>query len=367
MGVSRKLSKSIASLTLLFSFTHAYAECPCPCPYVWGSAEYLYWWVQDSPINAPLITQNNNPVSTGAIGESGTQIIYGSGSNNDKVKYNGFNGGRFTIGGWFDEYNRYGVEGSFFGLGRQLNSFSTSPSAPVVAVPFFNTETGQDAFGTADGVQSIGVENHLQSFGAEVYGLFNTNPCIRNPFILLGGFRFINLSEELELTSFFSDEDEVSDDFRTKNNFYGFQIGTRKGYSYQHFNFDLAAKIAFGITYQTLEITGDQNVNANLPIGIFAEPSNSGIVTQRQFAVLPEIQAKLGYQLAEGITPFVSYNFLYLSNVIRPGQQIDRNINPAQNPLLGGSTGVTAGPPFASFNTTGVWMQGFSAGIAFSI
>jgi hypothetical protein len=39
------------------------------------------------------------------------------------------------------------------------------------------------------------------------------------------------------------------------------------------------------------------------------------------FAVLPEGQVRLGFQVNDSLSAFVGYDFLYMSNVARPGSQ----------------------------------------------
>jgi hypothetical protein len=78
------------------------------------------------------------------------------------------------------------------------------------------------------------------------------------------------------------------------------------------------------------------------------------------------VQLNFGYQLTQGIRPFFGYNWLYLSNAVRPGNQIDRAVNPTQNPLFvppGTLTGPAA--PLANFRTSDFWAQGFNLGVEF--
>src|SRR5438445_8765257 len=67
-------------------------------PRVWANLEYLYWWIEDSPVSVPLITENNNPSAFGFINEQGTQIVFGKGSNKDTFDFGGMHGGRLTMG-----------------------------------------------------------------------------------------------------------------------------------------------------------------------------------------------------------------------------------------------------------------------------
>ena len=102
--------------------------------------------------------------------------------------------------------------------------------------------------------------------------------------------------------------------------------------------------------------------------GLLAEPSNIGIRSQDRFAVIPEMGVKLGYNFTPNIKAFVGYTFMYVSNVARPGDQIDRTVNISQQPILLGTTAVNpplvgAARPFPLFQTTDFWAQGVNFGL----
>ena len=64
----------------------------------------------------------------------------------------------------------------------------------------------------------------------------------------------------------------------------------------------------------------------------------------------------------------VGCSFLYASNVARPGDQINRNINPTQTVSYGNDPPVTpvgAAQPTFNFNTTDFWAQTLSIGLAY--
>lgn len=372
-------------------------------PRTWGSAEYLYWWLQDGSFNAPLIAQFNDPTAGGTLDEIGTQVIYGSGSNNNATQFGGFNGGRLTLGRWIDDCNRYGIEGSGFALQRKSDNFgvSTDNIDLFFTIPFFALEpyginpitglpnpAGEGSLFLAGDQNTVTVQNKIQTWGVELNGLFNFSNELHFPLIGIAGFRYLNLNEQFSLTdsaiytaSAFSPDTNgfaiVSDNFQTKNQFYGFQIGARSNMAYKKATLDLTGKIAIGENYETLKINGQTTIrnspdpiffpDASYAAGVFAQPSNSGSFNNRQFAVIPEVQAKLGYFVTPHIHPFLAYNFLCIDNVIRPGDQINRFINPSENPALAQGQPFTGIPaPLRSFTNTSIWMQGVSAGIEFS-
>ena len=98
--------------------------------------------------------------------------------------------------------------------------------------------------------------------------------------------------------------------------------------------------------------------------GIFAQPANSGRRSSNAFAVAPEFQVKLGYDLNQSIRVTVGYDFLYLGNVIRPGNQIDRNLPKGQIFAQGGSA-ISSTYPARLFRTTDFYAHGLSAAVSF--
>ena len=164
---------------------------------------------------------------------------------------------------------------------------------------------------------------------------------------LLAGFRYLNLNESLTMTEdvtrltaspMFPDEVAGthilnSERFGTDNNFYGGQLGTSVSYRNDRWTADLRATVALGTTDERLNIDGSQvraipgGQTVVLRGGLLALPSNIGEFNRNVFSVVPEVGLNVGYQMTDHIRAFVGYNFLYWSNVIRPGDQIDRVID----------------------------------------
>ena len=81
--------------------------------------------------------------------------------------------------------------------------------------------------------------------------------------------------------------------------------------------------------------------------------------------MVPEITIKLGCEIVPGVNAFVGYDFLYMSQVNRPGSQVDRNLNLSQSPLFGTGTLAGAANPLPLNNkvdfTANGWMLGLGA------
>jgi hypothetical protein len=99
--------------------------------------------------------------------------------------------------------------------------------------------------------------------------------------------------------------------------------------------------VALGFTHEVVERAGANGVTipgvTAVEGGLLVNPGNAGRDVRARFAVLPETTVQLGYWITEHLNAFVGYNFLYVSSVARPGDQID--------PVIGAvRPGATAHP-----------------------
>jgi len=353
----------------------------------WFGAEYLLWRVKDAPVPIPLITANSNPGTIASLNEPGTTILFGAGSGQD-TGFGWFSGMRFTLGGWRDDDQIIGWEANGFVLERRSNIFNASTAggaARVLGVPLNATEpfalvfpnpAGETTLNTGGfpGVTSVHLNSRL--WGAEANGIVNLSTTDRLQVVGIVGFRYLDLVENLTSISTIADDVTrgvltVTDGFGTRNQFYGGQIGLRAALNRGRWNIDTTAKIAFGSTHQVQHIVGTTEVTQGafgFPTGVtqaanFAEPSNIGTIIRNVFAVVPEVQVTLAYQWGESIRPFIGYNFMYLSNAIRPGDQIDRNVNLTQNPFANAGPLVGAPAPLPTFRSGDFWAQGINFGV----
>lgn len=351
----------------------------------WVGAEFLLWWAKAAPVSVPLITGNNDPTTIAALNDPGTTILFGAGSGRNET-LGAFRGGRLTAGGWIDESNVFGWEANVFLLERRgtfFNAASAGGAAPLVSIPFNSTQpfpfnpAGETSLNANGFPSNAAVNLNSRLWGVEAAGLLDLWSNTGFSWTALLGFRYLDLQENLNLTYTTFDAatagaNVVTDRFGTRNQFYGAQLGTRVGMNWGRWDAGAAVKLALGSSHQLLNISGNTTVTngafgsptGTTPGGVFAEPSNIGQFNRNVFAVVPEVQLKVGFLLTPHIRPFIGYNFLYLSNVLRPGDQLDRNINPTQNSFFvppGTLTGAAA--PLAAFRSSDYWAQGIQFGV----
>jgi hypothetical protein len=201
---------------------------------------------------------------------------------------------------------------------------------------------------------------------------------------LLGGLRYLNLLESLDMTeqiqyaptvavpALRNATQHVEDHFNTLDQFFGAQLGLDARWNFGPWSIDVRPKVALGVTGQKLLIQGSNVVNEvsgvqlSAPGGLLAEPTNSGRHLHDAFSVVPELTLNAGYQFTPWCRGFIGYNFLYWTNVIRPGEQIDTVVNSNQVLLFGTPSAVpVTRPAVTTFHQTDVWVQGLTLGLEF--
>ncbi len=349
---------------------------------IWASAEYLLWWFEGNRV-PPLVT-TSPPASAGIIGAPGTTVLFGS----RDLEQEAHSGGRFTLGFWLNECQTIGLEAGYLFLGSRATEFTASgtglPGSPVVARPIVNGLTGAETAQVVSFPGAVAGNIHFVSSsrleGAGVSGLANLCCDCRYRVDFLTGFRYLELREGIgdresvavspAVPTIGGSTLAVADQFDTRNQFYGGQLGARAEYRWRKVFLVTTASVALGTNREEIDIHGSTVITpaggprTTLAGGILALPSNSGHFSRDRFAVVPEIGVNLGYQVTPHLRAFVGYGFLYISNVARPGNLIDRTVNLSQIPSNLGP-GILVGParPALVLKDTEFWAQGINFGL----
>jgi hypothetical protein len=324
--------------------------------HIWGDAGYLLAWIRRAPIGVPLVTTGpaTDPLA-GHLDNPSTGIVLGvHGLDTDPTS-----GGRFRAGLWFDADNTFGVEiaGFLFAPSRGSQAVvSDANGSPILSRPVIvgGAEQVYDiAFpGMLRGGFGVDTSSRLEGLELNLVGFAFGD---RNLSLeLLGGIRYMRLAEDLNLRYAVTplvdmeafggmipagSDIAVLDAYRTTNHFYGGQLGARGEWSQGPFSLGLSGKLGLGVNDQTIRIDGSTalRVPGAAPTafvgGILANPANMGRFETQQFAVVPELGVTLGYWITPRVRATVGYNVLFWSDVLRPGQQIDRIVNPALIPI----------------------------------
>jgi hypothetical protein len=353
-------------------------------------ADLLLWYVRSGRV-PPLVT-TSSPQYNGVIGQGDTRVLFGG----DTLDRTFHTGGRFGGVYWLGCDQRWGVDGNVFFLAQRgwSEQYVTSGS-PLLARPFFNVNLpGQDSvlasFPNAfvGGITAAATTNLWGGEANFLWNLYRSCPgdaC----HVTVNGFRFYELNEQIAVnsvsrsingTNFFFNQQvfttpatvRISDRFQTLNRFYGGQVGLSTDVKYGRVFWNAYGKLGLGINNQRYNVTGtssinDPNTGANTTIrsGVLANQSNIGRFGDDQFMLVPEAGLSLGYNWTSWFTTTVGYSFLYMDNVLRPGDQFTTQANATQipvHPTYGGAALPVANP---ALNRTDFWAQGVTFGFVF--
>ncbi len=346
----------------------------------WARAEVLLWWTDDYNI-PPLVTSNpaGTPLSQtiGVLGQPGTQVLVG---NSLDV---GFSlGGRFAAGYYFGPNRDTGIQGSFLGLTDNETVQFSHPT--ILARPFILVDPQPPTAGenaelvshpdAADG--TIQVSTELDLYMGDITVSRRIHEDCGEWLSLLVGYRYAQLDECLQVcdsrvvTSTVFPGIPVDtvfgecDKFQTENRFQGVDLGVSWEACSGPLSLDLLFKMALGNMRTKVAISGFTTATepGQAPVvtqgGLLALPTNIGTYSSNDFALIPELGARLSYRLRR-FEVSTGYTFIYFSQVARPGDQIDRNLNLTQ---LGGQPLVGAPLPEFQLVKTDFWAQGINFG-----
>jgi hypothetical protein len=376
-------------------------------PRFYAEADYLFWWVKSAPLPIPIVTQS--PLiseAEGLIPGVTKTILYGAPWPNgvggsSQQDFPAFSGTRLTLGGWLDNARVFGVEASGFLLQSQSVGFSAAsdatgaPRLNLVALNAVTYSAGNASVtaGTEDGVPisvyqaiagSITITNSLRLWGTGITGVFNLYRSSSWELNGVAGFRYLDLYEAFDLSAslmgfgnnsldtthgvvnFAGESGTLADHFQTRNQFYGGTLGLKGRYTLGRWSIDASARVSLGASLDVLNVNGGYH-DVNFPNsgqsssgseGFYAQPSNEGRTAQNKFAVAPEGQIKVGYALTSWMRFSAGYDLLYMTNVVRPVDQINRNLPVGQS--FNQSNMVSSIYPMKEFNLTDFFANGLS-------
>jgi hypothetical protein len=386
--------------------------------------EYLLWWADGMAI-PPLVVRgevnDNGTVPTNDDFFDNAFVVYGNQDILDEAR----SGGRLTLTYWLDDYGRHAVEGDYFGFGQIESQFVDGGDGtfPIVGRPFFDILNAvlavQDvSFPGIRGTVTVDADSTFQSAGIRLRrslccvagcdaecgdavtcgsgvcgptgcgtGVDGGAPCLN--FFKKGtrhvdmtyGARWaqldegINIREDLEViapspsldigTTFL-----VNDNFSTSNEFLGGELGFLYDWQYRKWSVEFLSRLAIGRTRQRVAING---FTVNTPPGgpaetgvggLLAQSSNIGDHERNELSVMPQLGMTAGYSVTDRLKVVGGYSFVYWSRVVRPGDQIDLDINTELLPFGPGGDGLPARPQFV-FRDTDFWAHGINAGIEY--
>jgi hypothetical protein len=342
----------------------------------------------------------------------------------NQVDLGDHSGGRFTLGGWTDCDHLCGVEVSGFLTERRGNDFTkvqdNANQQFLVNTPFTNNvfQVQQATIVVPGGaavtqtsrtlVQSFPVffvrqanldlfgSTHTQLWGGELNA--RSTCCYYGPIQVggLAGFRYLQFNEDLTVSDNFllfrpaglpsqggPNGDPPTgggpslgnpllfatfDKARTRNDFYGGQIGADLSTCVHGLTLDLRGKVAMGGMYQSVDVTSftfnnDPRAGGVTPGGLLFGAADNGKHQRTKICFIPELNFKVGYQFNQHLSGYVGYDALFISEVARPGEltTVTRSTTSA---MVGGTPiQLNTNSPTFQFSDSRTWAQGFNFGM----
>jgi len=343
--------------------------------------DYLLWAIPRQSLSRYVSTGSLSDPIPGAIGQPNTRFLL-NGRFGDDTPHSGI---RLYASLGEDSNPHLSLNASAFYLERRESKIGFSAdgiqNTTLIARPFQNVNAGvEDADpialpGIMSGAIRVLTDKHMYGGEANLKFHYWEGSNARIAFTI--GPRFLFL-EELLLTMTRTDDLTImgvpgfstssSERYSTDNDFYGAQVGAEWQFRVGPCALTTTAKCAIGPIFQNLNTRAQTAVTDNLTgiittsqdRALFLSPNNVGNFSRTHFCVVPELGARLGFDFTTNVGISVGYSYVYMSDVIRPAEQVDRNVN--VQPI--GTTGIfppARTPP--ALRSTSISAQGLDASV----
>ncbi len=300
------------------------------------------------------------------------EILYKAGNETSQMTP----GMRVDFGTWIDHCEVTGIGGRFWFLGKDSGDYSVnSNSQPVIARPFYDIDNDrQDALLVAfPGLRSgsLYVQATNEVLGADAYVRMLLMKTCNGRIDAIGGYQFSRINDDFRIVSnTLALEDDggivegttfrIQDEFDTRNEFHGGSLGLLWERECCGWTWNVMGKVGIGNMRQTAIVNGFNTVTVpgQTPVteqgGLLTADTNLGEYVRDEFCVVPELNLSLSYRIRPCLSLSIGYNFMYWSDVVRPGNIID--------PVIDTDSALQTRPLLA-FNSEGYWVQGLNLGL----
>ncbi|EMI56627.1 BBP7 family outer membrane beta-barrel protein [Rhodopirellula sallentina] len=317
----------------------------------WARAEYVHLNINGQSAPALVTTSTTGTIreDAGVLGLSSTSILFGADELGDDER----SGGRFEIGRYFGN-SGLGLSASILFADDVDQNFSgDSVAYGILARPFVDVSPG-----------GLGNDAELVAFPGELVGnidvrsstSFHAGDVLLRGMLIsqpdrelegLFGYSYIRLDDDISIHDFkrviggggglaVNTTLDETDRFATDNNFHGAAFGVRGRTCFGPWSLATTMKLGLGVTSSTLTASGSTTTSVPITGGTDVSTRNTGLLVQDtnagsrdhdEFAVAPEIRLVLNRRFNRDWSFSVGYHFLYLSRVLRAGEQIDPLLN----------------------------------------
>jgi hypothetical protein len=301
---------------------------------VWGSAEVLLGMTRH--VNTPpLVTTGPSSAgvgTAGALGQSSTVPLFGGDGLLDGWRA----GVRAELGAWFDNSHTWGAEFRFYSLYSTSDQFAVQGNGnTVVNLPQFTT-FGPGAvqfpiYASFPGLFAGSVAANAQtSFsGGDLSLRRSLGQSSLGRFDMLFGYRQLHLGDVVGddfnittplLTGAAATNLLGNDSVRSRNNFYGGQLGGVYTVTRKRLSLEGLVAVALGVNVSDLDFDRTRQLNVGTVASIpLVQTSIADRATY--FGVATEGGVKVGYQLTDHVKLTFGYTGLYWWNLRRAQEQ----------------------------------------------
>ncbi|HLG85151.1 MAG TPA: BBP7 family outer membrane beta-barrel protein [Bradyrhizobium sp.] len=361
-----------------------------PAPRFWLEAEGgIYGFSKNLPVIAATAPPASTgptfvPTAPGFIGLVSTSTVTNPLATGGPA--DGGGGGSYRMGYWLDPERTMAVEGSVFYV-RGNSAFNLSGAPTTVKTSTFVNTTPDVFVGLFDDTTTTTLSNagiSDQLYGADAnFRMKAPRVASLSNFDVMVGVRYVALDEKLtaSVTSLFtrtfqpglglpppvdfSNSLSGSGAFRIRNDFIGPQVGFNAEQHWGRYWVASENKLAVGAVIEGLSVSGSSvssttptttlslagiplAVNGGAPVtGTVGGPNPFGLFAQGDrskttFAIVPSGNIKVGYDvIPDMLSLTLAYNYLYMSNVGRVGDQITSPLDIRQSSFF--AQGITFG------------------------
>jgi len=343
------------------------------------SAEYLMWWLKAD--NTPALLNQGATFQDTFLNSPTAITLYGGSGLGEKM----LSGFRLNATYWFTDAHCWGIDVGGFLLAEMRERYSiASTGSPALGRPYFDVSppgtsprAGQNSAEVVADTGIPGTFTAIRKSSLWGYEINLRKNCWCSDWFycdMVFGYRQIGMNESLNITEVVNNNLIVNDRFATENRFYGGQIGFDTTVRiFPAWTINLRTRLGMGCTHQLVDISGysvaplNNGIPATVRGGLLTAPdTNIGRFTRKEFGVIPEVGLTLGYDITDWCQIFGGYNFLYWNSVLRPGEQINLNVNTTR--AFGGNNPF--GPqgalePSQRFMGSNFFAHGVSLGLLF--
>ncbi|MFO0938848.1 MAG: BBP7 family outer membrane beta-barrel protein [Gemmataceae bacterium] len=350
-------------------------------PKIWVSGEYQLLWAQNA--NTPQLIEripsefassgNNSYPESARIAEF---------PRNRDIRFGAINS--YRVSGGVRIMPEFAIDGSFFTTDRTDEGASVFgsglPGTDGIARHYVQAGTGTEIslFSAQPGNYPghVNVTTDMRAWGADSNLRWDTYSIFVDRTEFLLGVRYLNLRENfaLEDVSNFSDGSSITifDQFQTRNEFYGGQVGFHSRIYGTYWSFDWINKYAIGGVRQSVSTFGSNTYTSATGLndselgGLYARGANLGTFSRTKFAVAAELALLLGYNVTQNVRLHVGYNVTWISSVIRATEVIDPVVNDSNTRFISqsGTAQTDANRPAFQWNRASDYhLQGLTFGV----